>query len=777
MKVLYICSDLGIPVLGQKGASVHVREMVGALCKRGHSVTVVAGALHASVWGEQEEIAGTLLHIPPDKHTQAASDKLAAFETTLGRESSLAKEARRMLYNQDLASKLSARFQHDKPDVIYERLSLYGTCGALLSERFGVPFILEVNAPISQEQFWYRSTQLPQLAQSTEQWVLKKADAVVVVSSTLSDYVVSLGVEPARVHVVPNGVNPTVFKPGTPDVTLHRRLGIGKGPVLGFIGGLRPWHGVEHLPHLLSRLVKKYPALALVIVGDSPLREAMEHDFAQRSLTNNVIFTGPLSHKEIPRVIRLFDIALAPYPKMTHEFYFSPLKLFEYMACGVALLAPEAGQIKEVIEHGNTGLLYPAGSMDELISSCRLLLKNPSLRKRLGRNAARHVRKHFTWDHNAERVTNIAHALIEQRSVSHGKERFAAFAPPLDNTRDRQDKLFDIERDQSMPTLSFALNPVHVQREFGSLPSLVGKDGFARLLAIRVVRYKPGRRCVVEYDMEVAYSSDTKVSRVTLIGKVRRGRYGKSGFERLSQFFHAGFGRSASDGILVPEPIAHIPSIRMWLQKKVEGRPASELLETYRAESLIKRIAEAAHKIHASRVAAKKEHSMNDEIRILSGYLGEVIKTHPAWKDRIEKLLHACGERAERTPPPRDLVGIHRDFYPEQVIVGNGKIYIVDFDLYCKGDPALDIGNFIGHIMEQSMRLHGDANALVALATGMEEHFLRISPQTHIKAIKTYTLLTLARHIWLSTLFADRRHLTEQLLCLCEERVARKMLL
>ena len=172
---------------------------------------------------------------------------------------------------------------------------------------------------------------------------------------------------------------------------------------------------MEVLPELLARLSKRHPDIRLILAGDGQLRGELERSFKQRGLSKRVKFTGALQHEEVPEVIRQFDIALAPYPKPDHDFYFSPLKLFEYMACGVPVVAARLGQIREVVTDGKTGLLYPPGDVDALTARCEKLLANATLRASLGRAAAKLVRDKFTWDKNAARVEKLARELIAAR--------------------------------------------------------------------------------------------------------------------------------------------------------------------------------------------------------------------------------------------------------------------------------------------------------------------------------------------------------------------------
>lgn len=410
MNILYLCADLGIPVLGRKGASIHVRELVAAFGRAGHSVLVAGSLLCKSPWEEPAELEARLLHIPPTPEATAAFYALKEFNDTLGVEDSLPGEMRRILYNQEVLAQLVRRFENHRPDFIYERASLYSTAGIQLARALKRPLILELNSPLAVEQATYRQTGLGKLSARAERWILSRADAVVAVSYSLREYAISLGAAPDRVHVVPNGVNPELFHPNAAS-DLNTGPDLGDGPVLGFVGGLRPWHGVEVLPALLERLIGRYPDIRLVIAGDGPLRGDLERDARERGLERSIVFTGALPHEEIPAWIRRFDIALAPYPRPKHDFYFSPLKIFEYMACGVPVVAAGLGQIPDIVRDGETGLLYQPDESGTLLAACEHLLDEPRLRESLGRAAAKDTHASYTWDRNAERVTDLAGAL------------------------------------------------------------------------------------------------------------------------------------------------------------------------------------------------------------------------------------------------------------------------------------------------------------------------------------------------------------------------------
>jgi len=328
---------------------------------------------------------------------------------------------------------------------------------------------------------------------------------------------------------------------------------------------------------------------------------------------------------------------------------------------------------------------------------------------------------------------------------------------------------FDAVADAALPALADALDPDFATRELNRLPRLSGgHDGSVRLLAIRVTRHKPGRRCLVEYDVEVQREDIREA--FTIIGKLRVHRFGKSGYRMLSALHEAGFDDASRDGISVPEPIGVVPAFRMWMQRKVAGRPATELLEPGET-ALARRIAEAAHKLHSCRVRAESRHAMADELRILRECLGRVAGAEPRWEKRLDRLVKNC-ERLGNTLARTRTATVHRDFYADQILVNGCRLTILDFDLYCRADPGLDPGNFLGHMTEQALRLWGDPAALRQPEEALEERFIELSGEAVRPSLRAYAALTLVRHVYLSSRSPERRAFTEQLLSLSEERLS-----
>jgi len=329
---------------------------------------------------------------------------------------------------------------------------------------------------------------------------------------------------------------------------------------------------------------------------------------------------------------------------------------------------------------------------------------------------------------------------------------------------------FGVADDAKLPFLARALDPVEARRQLEAcLRTRSGAEGSLHLLALRVVRHKPRQRALVEYDVRVERGG-AAIETFTLIGKAHARGLAERDFQLQTALWQSNFGPDSADGIRVPEPVGVIPDFHMWLQRKVPGEPATRLLAQADGAPLAARIADAAWKIHRLGVPVVRRHTIADELRILRERLGLLMSERPDLAARLKRVLAACDRLGASLPVPTRRT-IHRDFYPDQVLVTDARLYLLDFDLYCEGDPALDIGNFLGHVTEQSLRATGDARALHDVEEMFEERYVELAGERGRSAVRAYATLTLARHIYLSTQFAKRRHLTETILELCERRL------
>jgi glycosyltransferase involved in cell wall biosynthesis len=290
------------------------------------------------------------------------------------------------------------------PDVIIIRSS--ENIGIILFTRWKkIPFIIESNAAVS-ELLKHQSGLVARLLSISEARLYRFAAHIVCVSSTLAERFISLGIESAKLTVVPNGVDPSKFFPRLKAPSFLEKYHLENRTVIGFSGHLSSWHGVDFLFSVFSALCKTIPNLTLLVIGDKKPSHAVFD-----SIPEHTIITGTIAHENMPDLLSVIDIFIIPYPKIDF-FYFSPLKLFEAMGMGLAIVASDQGQISEVITPGVSGMLFSPGNQAECLGKTRELIENPGLRQKLGSGARTTVEQRHTWNHNAETIVKICQNIL-----------------------------------------------------------------------------------------------------------------------------------------------------------------------------------------------------------------------------------------------------------------------------------------------------------------------------------------------------------------------------
>jgi len=297
------------------------------------------------------------------------------------------------------------------PRFIYERYAFGNTAGVHAARVLGMPLVLEVNSPMVLELEKTRGLSFPKLARRIEGQVFRSATLVCVVTAVLREMLVGLGVDRERILLTPNGVDLERYTYGA-GARQRARAELGLGPergdelVLGFVGFYRDWHRLDLV--LAAMAEAELASARLVLVGEGPVRAELERIAAGGGLTGRVHFAGPRPHEEIPGLLPAFDVALVP----AINPYASPLKLFEYMAAGLAVVAPDQPNLREVLKHDTDSLLVESGNLADLRSALRRLAGDARLRARLGAAArAKVVAYDLTWQGNAKRVIAAVEAL------------------------------------------------------------------------------------------------------------------------------------------------------------------------------------------------------------------------------------------------------------------------------------------------------------------------------------------------------------------------------
>ncbi|MCI0693249.1 glycosyltransferase family 4 protein [candidate division KSB1 bacterium] len=413
MNIAYISADFGVPIFGYKGASIHVREMVAALRKAGHTVCIISPAIEKTA-GERLDESVALLPVPAAERHLLLSQELEALDEFLDMKTRVRQELRNLLYNLTLYEKARDYLRANSVDFIYERYTLFAAAGIRLAREFGVPHILEVNAPLAYEQEKTRGMEMKALAAETERRIFREAGRVIVVSRQLQEFVISCGVPSSRIQILPNSVDPQRFAKARGDRSVRTRHQLDGKRVIGFVGSLKPWHGTETLLEAFRALHATAANAHLLIVGDGPERAHLENFAQTHGLNGAVTFTGNVPYDDIPRYIAAMDIAVAPYIP-SENFYYSPIKIFEYMAMGKPVVGGKIGQVEEVINDGETGVLFEPGNIAALQAALAQLANDSPLCRRLGENARAWVETERTWDNNARQVIEMARALFRKK--------------------------------------------------------------------------------------------------------------------------------------------------------------------------------------------------------------------------------------------------------------------------------------------------------------------------------------------------------------------------
>ncbi len=380
MRIAYICADSGVEVFGRKGSSVHVQEVTRAFQAHGAQVEMFARYPGRD---PPSDLSTMTIHelVTPSKGNTAEREQ-----------ASLAANA----------ALRAALLREGRFNLVYERYALWSYAGMEYALAAGIPGLLEVNAPLIEEQAEYRVLVDRIGAERVATRVFGAATALIAISKEVAAYLKQYKIAPGRIHVIPNGVNPDRFPDG-----LKPSCPAAPGTfTVGFAGSLKPWHGLRILVRAFAILHGHDHDIRLLVVGDGPERGNLLADLAAHGLMEAAHLTGMVTPDEVPGLLASMDVAVCPYPPQ--PFYFSPLKVYEYMAASLPVVASRIGQLEELIANEVTGLLCPPGDIIALADALDRLRREPNLRFRLGQAARTTVLRDHTWDAAVGHILQVA---------------------------------------------------------------------------------------------------------------------------------------------------------------------------------------------------------------------------------------------------------------------------------------------------------------------------------------------------------------------------------
>lgn len=309
-------------------------------------------------------------------------------------------------YNAAAQRKLEQAVQREHIDFIYERNAFFLFAGARLARKHSLPLIVEVNEIAGEQRV--RRQFLVGWAKRIEREVFEQADAIIVVSDFLKDRIAQTGIPAAKIHVIPNAVDPREFDPAAAQPhALRERYGFNPSAVVvGFIGWFVAWHNLELLIEVFARAARGKNVF-LFLVGDGGLKGKFQELARQLGIEGQVIFPGAAPYHDIPNYVAAMDVCVIP----GSNEYRSPIKLFEYMAMAKAVLAPRLRPIEVIVQDQQDGVLFKSDDPEELLQALQRLLQDTSWRASLGTKARAKILECYTWTHNAQRVIAIFNSL------------------------------------------------------------------------------------------------------------------------------------------------------------------------------------------------------------------------------------------------------------------------------------------------------------------------------------------------------------------------------
>jgi glycosyltransferase involved in cell wall biosynthesis len=374
------------------GQFVHISELIHALRKLGHEVLVVAPAAmeHAEFGSDAGAVALLKRFVPR-----------------------FAYELMELGYSLLAYRRLKRAVLAFRPDCLYERYNLFLPAGVWIRRKFRLPMLLEVNAPIFEERAKYDGISLEGLAAWSQRYVWRGADVVLPVTRVLADMVQAAGVPDERIAVIPNGIDPDRFgNISLPVEVAKSKLGLRDRLVLGFTGFVREWHGLERVVDLVADRAGG-PRLHLLVVGDGPARESLQARARERGIVDRLTVTGVIDRDRVSDYVAAFDVALQPAVVP----YASPLKLFEYLGMGRAIVAPATPNIREILADGENAVLFDPEEADGMLRAIDRICADGELRRRVADGAKSTIaRKKLTWDGNARRVVELFEGLLRRPS-------------------------------------------------------------------------------------------------------------------------------------------------------------------------------------------------------------------------------------------------------------------------------------------------------------------------------------------------------------------------
>ena len=372
--------------MGDGAEGIHIAEMINAFRELGHEVMVIC---------------------PRAARREAGLDASNARRIHSGRMfRTFLRQTAEIVYNAVSYSRAWWGIRKFRPDFIYERYTPLNFGGVLAAKLTRTSLILEVNATYAGRLGCDIQMAYPGLAKWTEKSVFRWADGIAVVSGLLRDCVQDRTGDARKIAVTPNAINLkklSQLNPTRERERIRRKYGIEQAYVVGFVGSMRRWHGLDFLADCIPEILEQHPDTHLLLVGTGEMELELRRIVEQRALGSHVTITGAVRHDDVYPLISAMDVGLSPDTPP----YASPMKLLEYMALGAVPIAPDYPPIREIIEEGKTGLIFRPREATSFIGSIVRLTKDRDLRSKLSQAARSEVIERRNWLCNASEILSL----------------------------------------------------------------------------------------------------------------------------------------------------------------------------------------------------------------------------------------------------------------------------------------------------------------------------------------------------------------------------------
>lgn len=393
MKLLYVAG--AVEAFGTSGGSVHIQEVACGLKALGHDVRVIA------MRGSASHAGANLSCAVPVRHTRERKE-LA-------------------LLSAPQVARAVAGFS---PDVIMERFYNFAGAGILEAHRRGIPSLLEVNAPMIDPPGSLKTKVDRLTLGSMRRWAVRQGRWSAAIVTPLAS-TVPPEVSRSKIHELPWGANVAQFNPaklpvGEERAALLAQLGLSaEYPVAAFLGSFRRWHGVEHFAEAARQLLRRDVPISFLAIGGGPELEPLRAKVAGWELPpGRMIFTGAQAHEQVPQLLGLAAMGIAPFdiaahpPLATFGFYWSPLKVFEYMAMQMPVVTIDTPPLNGIVREGLEGCLYSGGDVPALARAMEQLAGDADVRTQLGRAARERVVANYSWQTHCRSLDEILRTIV-----------------------------------------------------------------------------------------------------------------------------------------------------------------------------------------------------------------------------------------------------------------------------------------------------------------------------------------------------------------------------